>query len=198
MYCRITLEKSFAPCPSTNALVDCCAARPASPGGGPPWRIGDEGQVLQHQVGARSRRCRPAGPARFQHAPKRVEVSLDAHATFGCSRSRRTPWVHASLARGHALEVAIISIASIMLLQILATWPLPEAPQCTTFLAHGGAPLGDSCRDIAAAMKVRVPAPARRRRENRRIDHRACLASLPSHPRAVSGSMVEQSMRPCR
>jgi hypothetical protein len=59
-------------------------------------------------------------------------------------------------------EVAIISIASIMLLQILATLAVARAPQCHDVLAHLwriGLAIPKS-RASPPTMKVRVPASA--------------------------------------
>ncbi len=95
-------------------------------------------------------------------------------------------------------EVAIISMASIMLLQILATWPLPMPPQCTMFL-----PI--ACRIGLAisksfvsppTMKVSVPASAPPTPPDTgasTIGQPFAFASIATS-RAVSGSMVDESM----
>ncbi|MNC55709.1 hypothetical protein D3C75_1052550 [compost metagenome] len=98
-----------------------------------------------------------------------------------------------------ASETAIIETPSSMLLATLATWPLPESPQCTMFLpiaARIGQVRSKSALE-PPTIKVKVPAlapPVPPETGASTIGlpfSNACLATS----RAVRGSIVEQSIK---
>src|SRR6478672_397014 len=95
-------------------------------------------------------------------------------------------------------EVAIISMASIMLLQIFATCPLPIPPQWTMFLPMACSTALVNSKSFASppTMKVSVPASAPATPPDTgasTMGQPFAFASIATS-RAVSGSMVEESM----
>ncbi|MCY1549486.1 hypothetical protein D9M68_856540 [compost metagenome] len=97
-----------------------------------------------------------------------------------------------------ASETPIMEMPSSMLLATLATWPLPASPQCTMFLPMA-ARIGWARSKSASeppTIKVRVPAAAPPVPPETGASSMGlpCSAAALATSRALSGSMVEQSI----
>ncbi|MDT4872287.1 hypothetical protein FQZ97_1074630 [compost metagenome] len=100
--------------------------------------------------------------------------------------------------RAMASDTPIMEMPSSMLLATLATWPLPAAPQCTMFLPMA-ARIGWARSKSASeppTIKVRVPAAAPPVPPETGASSMGlpCSAAALATSRALSGSMVEQSI----
>ena len=131
-------EKSRPPCPrlanSAYRLRACGAERRGRVDA--VRRILRQAQVFGHHRGGEARPIVAVGRrARHQARHRAIAGERPALArglaatsnSLSAARPRRSARVNAS-------QTPIIEIASIMLLQILAAWPLPEGPVCTMAL----------------------------------------------------------------
>src|ERR1035438_7993062 len=124
----------------------------------------------------------------LQHRP--LDVLMMPASTLGSMPS--------AAPRFMASATPIIEMASNMLLQILATWPVPASPQCTMFLpmwARMGR-IRSNRAGSAPTMKVSVPpsAPPVPPETGASAMGLPRLAAAAATSRAVWGSMVLESM----